>query len=144
MVEFLNRARSRIVLGLTLALSCSGFILCGGVAHAQGGPPYLTNDPGTPGGNAWEINLAAMPALARGSASYQIPQIDINYGVGDRIQLTYEIPYVLEHATGESSTAGWGNGYPGVKWRFLDQGDAGWQMSIFRKRSRNHVLSVVI
>ncbi len=103
----------------------------GSVALAQGGPPYLTNDPGTPGNAAWEINLAALPTLARGSASYQVPQIDINYGVCDRIQLTYEVPYVLGHVDGRPTTGGWGNGYPGVKWRFLDQGDEGWQMSIF-------------
>jgi hypothetical protein len=28
---------------------------------AQGGPPYYTNDPGTPGNLNWEINLGYMP-----------------------------------------------------------------------------------
>jgi hypothetical protein len=116
---------------LSFTLICSYLKLGAGVALAQGGPPYLTNDPGTPGDHAWEINLAAMPSLARGSASYQVPQIDINYGVGDRIQLTYEVPYVLERVDGRPSTGGWGNGYPGFKWRFLDRGEQGWQMAIF-------------
>jgi hypothetical protein len=30
-------------------------------ALAQGGPPYYTNDPGTPGNLNWEINLGYMP-----------------------------------------------------------------------------------
>jgi hypothetical protein len=25
--------------------------------HAQGGPPFITDDPGTPGNKHWEINL---------------------------------------------------------------------------------------
>jgi hypothetical protein len=101
------------------------------IAHAQAGPPFLTNDPGTPGNAHWEINLGVMPTFARGVSSYQIPQIDLNYGVGDRIQLTYEVPYIVQSASGQPVASGWSNGYPGVKWRFLDQGEDGWHMSVF-------------
>jgi hypothetical protein len=100
-------------------------------ARAQAGPPFLTNDPGTPGNANWEINLASMQTLVRGVSSYQVPQIDLNFGVGDRIQLTYQVPYIVQTSAGESRQTGWGNGYPGVKWRFLDQGEDGWQMSVF-------------
>jgi hypothetical protein len=100
-------------------------------AHAQAGPPFLTNDPGTPGNANWEINLGSMQTISRGVSSYQVPQIDLNFGLGDRIQLTYEIPYVLQTGTGQTVQSGWSNGYPGVKWRFLDQGEDGWQMSTF-------------
>jgi hypothetical protein len=106
-------------------------ILTPGIARSQGGPPFLTNDPGTPGNAHWEINLGSMQSIARSAASYQVPQIDLNFGVGDRIQLTYEIPYVLQSSEGEARESGWGNGYTGVKWRFLDQGENGWQMSVF-------------
>jgi hypothetical protein len=102
-----------------------------GIARAQAGPPFLTNDPGTPGNANWEINLGSMQTLARGVSSYQVPQIDLNLGVGDRIQLTYEVPYILQTSTGRPLEWGWGNGYPGFKWRFLDQGEDGWQMSVF-------------
>jgi hypothetical protein len=98
--------------------------------HAQAGPPYLTNDPGTPGNGNWEINLASMQTIARGVAAYQTPQIDLNFGLGDAVQLTYEIPYVLQSSAHESQS-GWGNAYPGIKWRFLDRGEGGWQMSTF-------------
>jgi hypothetical protein len=102
-----------------------------GPAHAQAGPPFLTNDPGTPGNANWEINIAAVPTIARAGASYQAPQYDFNFGVGDRIQLTYEVPYVLQTSSGRPSQRGWSNGFPGLKWRFLDQGADGWQMSTF-------------
>lgn len=98
---------------------------------AQAGPPFLSNDPGTPGNGNWEINIATAQTIERSGASYQVPQWDLNYGLGDRIQLTYEVPYVLETADGRSNHSGWSNGYPGVKWRFIDQGEDGWQVSIF-------------
>jgi hypothetical protein len=101
------------------------------IVRAQAGPPYLTNDPGTPGNLQWEINLGFMPTFTRGLADYQIPQIDINFGLGDRVQLTYEIPYVIQTAGGQGSQGAWGNGFPGLKWRFLDQGEDGWQASVF-------------
>jgi hypothetical protein len=100
-------------------------------AHAQAGPPFLTNDPGTPGNANWEINLGSMETISRGVSSYQVPQIDLNFGLGDRIQLTYEIPYVLQTSGGQPIESGWSNAYPGVKWRFLDEGDESWQVSTF-------------
>jgi hypothetical protein len=102
-----------------------------GRVRAQAGPPFLTNDPGTPGNANWEINLASLQTQSRGFASYQTPQIDLNFGVGERIQLTYQVPYVFDTASGAPAHSGWGNGYPGIKWRFLDQGEDGWQASIF-------------
>ncbi|MGA2191027.1 MAG: hypothetical protein ABSH33_21115 [Steroidobacteraceae bacterium] len=106
-------------------------LLCPLLARAQAGPPFLTNDPGTPGNANWEINLGSMQTIARGMASYQVPQIDLNFGLGDRIQLTYEIPYVLETGSGQPLQSGWSNGYPGIKWRFLDEGENGWRLSTF-------------
>jgi hypothetical protein len=100
-------------------------------AHAQAGPPFLTNDPGTPGNANWEINLASMQTITRGASAYQAPQIDLNFGVGDRVQLTYEIPYVVGTSSGEPVQRAWSNAFPGLKWRFLDLGETGWQASVF-------------
>ena len=91
----------------------------------------MTNDPGTPGNGNWEINLASAATIVHPTASYQIPQIDLNFGVGDRVQLTYEIPYVVQRTDGQPQETGWGNANPGVKWRFFDQGEGGWQLSTF-------------
>ncbi len=115
----------------------AALLQCPGTAVAQAGPPYLTNDPGTPGNGNWEINLGSMQTIARGVSAYQVPQIDLNFGVGDRIQLTYEIPYVFQETRGQSGETGWGNAYPGIKWRFLDQGEDGLQMSLFPQVEMN-------
>jgi hypothetical protein len=46
------------------------------ITRAQAGPPFLTNDPGTPGNTNWEINIGSMQALAHGVSTYEVPQID--------------------------------------------------------------------
>ena len=86
----------------------------------------LTNDPGTPGNGNWEINIAAMQTMLPGVSSWQLPQLDVNYGLGVRIQLTVEIPYVVANVSGQPQASGRGYALPGVKWRFFDQGEAGW------------------
>jgi len=75
--------------------------------------------------------VAAAQTLTHGIDSYQLPQFDLNYGLGERVQLTYEVPYVVDTMPGEPHHSGWSNAYPGVKWRFLDQGEDGWQLSTF-------------
>ena len=100
-------------------------------ALAQGGPPLLTNDPGTPGNGNWEINLGVMQVLRLHSNAFQAPQLDFNYGLGERIQLTYEVPYVVQNSSGQPVQTGWSNGFPGVKWRFLQQDHGGWNISTF-------------
>jgi hypothetical protein len=63
---------------------------CNGGKPAQGGPPFYTNDPGTPGNLNWEINLGYMPFFYSDRSVSHVPDVDLNFGVGDRIQLTYE------------------------------------------------------
>jgi hypothetical protein len=106
-------------------------------AHAQAGPPFLTNDPGTPGNANWEINIASAQSISRNGAAYQLPQLDLNFGLGDRFQLTYEIPFVVQTGQGQPRQTGWSNAFPGVKWRFFDQGEGGWQLSLFPQMEAN-------
>ena len=49
------------------------------------------------------------------------PLADINYGVGRRIQLKFEIPWLHVREHGESAGTGPGNADYGVKWRFLGE-----------------------
>jgi hypothetical protein len=96
------------------------------LAHAQGGPPFITDDPGTPGNRHWEINLGWIGDHNPGLAYYQLPDFDINYGWGDRIQLKYELP--IAAATDQNNTnnenngvrAGLGESLIGVKWRYFE------------------------
>jgi len=100
-------------------------------AVAQGGPPYYTNDPGTPGHLNWEINLSYMPFLYSDQSVSHTPDVDINFGVGDRIQLTYENAWLKVQNPTSKTKYGVGQSNPGVKWRFYDTGESGFSVSVF-------------
>ena len=55
----------------------------------------ITDDPGTPGPGKWEINLAIGLEHRSGETSLDLPEIDLNYGVGEHIQLTLQTAPVL-------------------------------------------------
>lgn len=100
-------------------------------ALAQGGPPYYTNDPGTPGNLNWEINLGYMPFLYSDQSVAHIPDVDINFGIGDRIQLTYENAWLRVQGPSSPAKYGMGQSNPGIKWRFYDKGESRLNISVF-------------
>jgi hypothetical protein len=122
---FLIRIRNSI----TLVRACCLFLSA--TALAQGGPPYYTNDPGTPGNHNWEINLGYMPFFYSGQSVSHVPDVDINFGVGDRIQLTYENAWLRVQNPYPATKYGLGQSNPGLKWRFYDAGEKGWAISMF-------------
>jgi hypothetical protein len=95
------------------------------LAHAQGGPPFITDDPGTPGNHHWEINFGWVADHNPAHASYQTPDIDMNYGWGDRIQLKYELPMAVATDQNNTTRAGLGESLLGVKWRPYEHHKAG-------------------
>jgi hypothetical protein len=102
-------------------------------ARAQGGPPMITDDPGTPGDRRWEINLALAFEHRPAETSADLPAIDLNYGVGEHIQLTLQTAPAFLKRNGHGLIGGLGGTEAAVKWRFLDQqqnGD-GFAMSMF-------------
>jgi len=107
------------------------WLLAASDLFAQGGPPYYTNDPGTPGNHNWEINLGYMPFYYGGLSVTHTPDVDINLGVGERIQLTYENAWLRVRDFGASAKYGLGQSNPGVKWRFYDGGEKGLSLSMF-------------
>ena len=119
-----GRPRFAQLVAILLVSLCS-------VACAQGGPPFKTDDPETPGNKHWEINFGWMGERSAGEGEYSLPDVDLNYGLGDRIQLKYELPIVLhevrqlpsysglgEPATQARLDLGSGESLLGVKWRF--------------------------
>jgi hypothetical protein len=114
----------RLILTLSIFLATAS-------AFAQGGPPYYTNDPGTPGHLNWEINLGDMPFLYSDQSVSHTPDVDINFGVGDRIQLTYENAWLRVKNPKSATEYGLGQSNPGVKWRFYDAGESGLSISVF-------------
>jgi hypothetical protein len=100
-------------------------------ALAQGGPPMITDDPGTPGDRKWEINLAVAFEHRPNETAYDLPAVDLNYGVGERIQLTLQTASVLLKRSDHGPIGGLGGSEAALKWRFLDQEKSGFDMSMF-------------
>lgn len=114
---------------LTGIAKVATFIMFPVLALAQGGPPFRSDDPDTPGNKHWEINTGFMVERNALGGSYETPNIDINYGLGNRIQLKYEVPWSIQETRGDSSraAAGLGDSLLGVKYRF------------YQRHSRTHV-----
>lgn len=92
----------------------------------------VTDDPGTPGNGHWEINLAWTGEHSTGETTQDDPLLDMNYGVGERIQLKYEVPWLAVKDPEVGSRTGVGDSLAGVKWRFYDTGDPQrWQISTY-------------
>ena len=107
-------------------------IACGvRAALAQGGPPMITDDPGTPGNGKWENNLAIAFEHRPNETSIDVPAIDLNYGLGEHIQLTLQTAPVLLKRGGHGLIGGLGGTEAAVKWRFLDEATSGFDMSMF-------------
>jgi hypothetical protein len=109
-------------------------ILSGESIRAQSSPPLLSNDPGTPGPRNWEINILTSLERSDVKDEWQIPLFDINYGVGDRWQLTASMPFVVNHEKGIGVRRAVDGIEIGVKYRFVDYpGATGSNFSLFPK-----------
>jgi hypothetical protein len=120
------------VIGFTLALAGTSLL------HAEGSPPLITDDPGTPGPGHWEINIGVSTERRPGLKAAELPLFDLNYGIGETLQLKYEVPYLTESEAGQPRVSGWGNSEVGVKWRFLDTGEGGRAMSVYPQLEFNN------
>jgi hypothetical protein len=75
---------------------------------------------------------------------YETPNIDINYGLGNRVQLKYEVPLSI-HETRDSSdhiAAGLGDSLFGVKWRFYSHHPKTAAPDSNGKRESNFAMSI--
>ena len=91
-------------------------------------PPMFADDTGTPGDRNVELNFTFDGDLSPDRKVYELPLLDFNYGLGENLQLKYEVPWVLERrietdGTGEEHRVrahGVSNSVIGVKYRFHD------------------------
>lgn len=95
------------------------------ISCAQGGPPFITDDPGTPGNRHWEINFGWIANHNPGQSYYEIPDVDMNYGWGDRVQLKYELPLAAGTDTRGGTGFGLGESLIGIKVRPYEHHTAG-------------------
>ncbi len=113
------------------------------LAFAQGGPPMRTDDPGTPGNGNFEINVALGSERAASERFFEAPVLDINYGVGDRIQLNYQVSYELRGNDEQATQSGLGNSSIAVKWRFYENKKLDLQVSTYPRLDFNNPTSSV-
>lgn len=87
---------------------------------AQGGPPLRTDDPATPGAGIFELNVATAFEKDGSETAYEAPLLDLNYGLGETMQLKVELLYLWLHERGDGTRGALGAGGLGWKWRFVD------------------------
>jgi hypothetical protein len=103
----------------------------------------ITDDPGTPGDGRWENNLAIAFEHQPNEWAVDAPGVDLNYGVGEHIQLTLQTSAALSKRDGRGLIAGLGGTEAAVKWRFLDEETNRLDMSMFPRILFNAVHSSV-
>jgi hypothetical protein len=109
------------------------------VEMVVGSPPMVSDDTGTPGNGNWEINVVLNGDISKDSKAFELPLMDINYGLGDRLQLKYEVPYVVSwnagfNENGKRTTeqaSGFSNSNAGVKYRFYDNDRSGLSLAVY-------------
>jgi hypothetical protein len=95
------------------------------------GPPILTDDTGTPGPGKWEMNMGFTVDKRQDATRFETPAFDLNYGIGEHIQLNYSFSWIVLDSKDEAAKSGLGNSEVAVKWRFLDEDKHGVAMSIY-------------
>jgi hypothetical protein len=95
------------------------------------GPPILTDDTGTPGPGKWEINIGVTAEHRSDETHYETPSLDLNYGIGEHIQLNYSVSWIVLDTKDEGTKNGLSNSEVAVKWRFLDEDNHGVAVSVY-------------
>ncbi len=108
---------------------------------ALAAPPIITDDPGTPGDKKWEINVGVTLDKRNDERRYETPAFDLNYGIGDRIQLNYSVSWIVLERKDEGAKNGLSNSEVAIKWRFLDQDKRGIDMSVYPRLIFNNPTS---
>jgi hypothetical protein len=133
------KMKKKKVMPLLMATFFSLFFTClAPSVRSQGGPPMLTDDPGTPGNRMWEVNFLSTLERNRSGAMFEAPNVDLNYGLGNHIQLKFEMPWLVMRDGSEGMKGGPGNSMFGVKWRFLDEERYGVDMSAYPQLEFNN------
>ena len=109
------------------------------VETTVGSPPMVLDDTGTPGDRAVEANFVIEGDFQTDSESFESPEIDLNYGIGESLQLKYEVPWGWTRTTARDefgnesteSSRGVGNSNFGVKYRFYDNEDSELSFAIY-------------
>lgn len=111
--------------------------------RARAGPPMLTDDPWTRPAGQTEINIAYVPTLTRQTSVTQAPFFNPNYNITDNVQVNYFGAWVVDEQDDKGTHSGLGDPLVNVKWRFIDQDQAGFAMSVAPRLEFNNTAAAV-
>jgi hypothetical protein len=107
------------------------------LAFAEGAPPTLTDDTGTPGDRHWEFDLGFGYERRPGVRSMELPGAELRYGIGANGQVTVANSYLTSKEDGLPRASAIGDTVIGGKWRFYDAGEKGLSVSMHPQVSFN-------
>lgn len=108
------------------------------IIAAQAGAPLLTQSPGTPKQGHWAHKLSVNLDDRGTKEVWKIPQLDVTYGLTNRIQVQAKLPWMLSHTPGQDDKTGLGNSLLAAKWRFAENTSSGWAMSVYPQLEFNN------
>jgi hypothetical protein len=125
-MEGATMARGAILCWLAVA----GFLSL--AAPLLAGPPLVTDDPGTPGVNSYEVNVSDEVIKMPGLLEIAAPYVDLNYGRLSNDQFKLELPLVnfVDTDIGPPH-AGVGDILMGYKYRFIEEDEWGFSASVY-------------
>lgn len=97
------------------------------VPVAQAAPPLVTEDTGTQGDGAWQVEVAVEQAReSRPDAAFEGTQTSfvLTRGIGESVDMQLVVPYLRvteDGAAGRSVTKGFDDSYLNLKWRFYER-----------------------
>lgn len=115
--------------GMTPLITTLVFFCFSMQVRGQGGPPMLTDDPGTVDKGHFEINSGIVAEHTYSESSFEFPFIDVNYGVSSHQHINVEVPLVSRYVKGDGTLRGVGKLGIGTKFRFADQDKLGIDIS---------------
>ncbi len=119
-----------------MRLYCTSFAVLAGLASVMTAA-CAAEDTDTPGAGRWEINVGLSATKVGRNWEYGLPETELNYGLGERMQLQLAGSRVSLHEAGMPVRAGIGSAIVGLKWRLLDQEQAGFAVGVFPQYTWN-------
>lgn len=113
-------------------LACAVLACLVVVSRASAGP-YETGDASRIERHEWSVYVASAASFGTDGFTGSAPQVEINYGVVEDVQLHAAAPLMLARRTGEATHYGPGDVDLGVKVRLLAQSTAGVAVGTYPK-----------
>jgi len=117
-------------------LRCAVFGVTLGVftlAHAStcvAGPPFATDDPEPTEYGHFEIYAYSEGTHVSNNTSGTLAGFEVNYGAAPNLQISIAVPFAFDKGDSHGTLYGYGATELGVKYRFVQEDDDGWQPQI--------------